>query len=185
MSQAGNLPQVTPKPIFDAAFAFARTYLLASAVELDLFTRIDDGDHTVAALAQATGCSERGLRLLLNALTASGFAEKHGERFGLTPTAKTFLSRNSPSYLGGWLRHVAQIQPAWSKLTEVVRTRGSSLAKANPHTPEPAPMSSTCISLLSVIRGSIACATIWAGARFMANRLPTNWEKNSPWSCSP
>lgn len=121
MSQAGKSPQISPKPIIEIAFAFAQTYLLASAIELDLFTNIDNGHDTVISLAGATGGSQRGLRAMLNALSAMGLLEKHQDRFALTPTAKTFLSRNGAADFGAWVRHMLQIQPKWAHLTETVR----------------------------------------------------------------
>ena len=121
-TRATNFPQVTPQPIIEAAFAFGRTQVLVSAVELDIFSHIDNGQHTVGELARVTQTNERGLRMLLNALTAQGYLSKRDRRYQLSEMAKTFLSKKSPAYLGGWTRHMMQIQPAWNKLTEVVRT---------------------------------------------------------------
>lgn len=117
-----NSSQVTPEPIIEAAFAFGRTQVLVSAVELDLFTHIENGQHTVAELARVTQASERGLRMLLNALAAQQYLTKNGGRYDLAEMAKAFLSKRSPAYLGGWVLHMTQIQPAWSHLTEAVRT---------------------------------------------------------------
>lgn len=122
MSQAEIPPKVNPSTIIHDAFAFTRTFVLTSAIELDLFTQIDNGLSTTAELAGATGCSERGLRILLGALCGAGYLERRADKFSLTETAKTFLSHNSPSYFGGWLLHMRQIQPEWNHLTETVRS---------------------------------------------------------------
>lgn len=122
MSQAEVPRQANPGNIIHDAFAFTRTFVLTSAIELDIFTQIDDGFGTIVDLAGATGCSERGLRILLGALCGAGYLERRGDEFALTETAKTFLSSNSPSYFGGWLMHMRQIQPEWNHLTETVRS---------------------------------------------------------------
>jgi len=106
----------------ETAFAFGRSNVLVTAVELELFTHIDNGEHTIEELARNARASERGLRMLLNVLTAQGFLDKRGERYELTETARLYLSKRSPSYLGGLVRHTLQMQPAWGKLTEAVRT---------------------------------------------------------------
>lgn len=114
-------PQVTPEPIMQITFAFATTRVLASAVELDLLTEIDQGANTIETLSAATQCSPRGLRIILNALVALKLLERDKEHFRLTPAAATFLSQNSPQYLGGVVMHSAQLQPRWEHLTETIR----------------------------------------------------------------
>jgi len=114
--------QATPNPIMEAVFAFGRTQVLVSAVELDLFTHIENGQHSAAELARVTQASERGLRMLLNVLAAQQYLTKSGDRYYLTEMAKAFLSKRSPTCMGGLVLHMKQIQPGWSRLTEVVRS---------------------------------------------------------------
>jgi len=73
-----NLPQMSsvterkppsPEPIFEAVWGFAVTRVLTTAVDLDVFTAIARGHHTVDDLVKDRSCSERGLAMLLHALT--------------------------------------------------------------------------------------------------------------------
>lgn len=123
MSQApANPAGPSPMVLMETAWSFTRTQVLETAIELDLFTQIDNGAHTPDLLSRAAGADMRALRILLNALAGLKILDKAEGRFGLTEPAKLYLSRNSPSYVGNFLLHVQQIMPAWAHLTEVVRT---------------------------------------------------------------
>ncbi len=115
-------PAVSPMTLMDTAWGFTRSQILKSGVELDVFTQIESGQRTAPALARAIGASERGIRILMNALTGLQVLEKAGEEYRLTEGARLFLSKNSPAYMGEWLLHVDQLMPAWAHLTEVVRS---------------------------------------------------------------
>ncbi len=121
-TSAAGPGSATPQSIIDAFFSFTRTQILLSAVELDLFTRIDEGHHTVEQLARATHASRRGLGMLLNVLVAEKYLLRHGDRFELSDTARIFLSRRSPRSMATLVLHARQIMPNWMQLTEIVLT---------------------------------------------------------------
>ena len=114
--------QITPGQVMEQAFAFARTHIVRSAVELELFTHIGRGRHTVAELVKATGASERGIRILLNALVGIGMLQKAHDRYALTDVSRAFLVKDSPGYIGGFLMFTPQVEKAYEDLTTVVRT---------------------------------------------------------------
>jgi ubiquinone/menaquinone biosynthesis C-methylase UbiE len=114
--------QVTPAPVLEATFGFAANQILLTSIDLDLFTHLARGTNTVPALARATACSPRGLRILLNALVGFKYLEREGDRFTMTPMTETFLLKTSPQYLGGMILHSRQVRPSWDRLTEIVRT---------------------------------------------------------------
>jgi len=115
-------PIASPITLMDTAWGFTRTEVLKTGVELDIFTQIEKGHTDAKSLAEAIGASERGVRILLNALVGLKVLEKAGERYDLTQGARIFLSRSSPACMGEWLLHVSQLMPAWAHLTEVVRS---------------------------------------------------------------
>ncbi len=115
-------PQVTPQPIFQATFAFAVTHILGTAIDLDLFTLIHRGHTSVEALARATSSSERGLRVLLNALAANGFIDKQPGSYRLNDLSARFLSKDGPRYVGGLVLHSRLTHDNWAQLTEIVRS---------------------------------------------------------------
>src|SRR3954471_14666506 len=91
---------VSPEVVFDALFAYQQTAALKAAIDLELFTAIDEGNHDVDTLARRVGASARGVRILCDFLTTLDFLTKQGGRYGLSPTAAAFLSRQSPTYMG-------------------------------------------------------------------------------------
>ncbi len=93
--------QPSPELFFSTVFAFQRTFALKGAIDLDLFTAIAEGKSTAKAIADRCQASERGTRILCDALTINGFLTKQDGAYALTPDSAMFLDRRSPAYLGG------------------------------------------------------------------------------------
>ena len=71
-----------------------------SAIDLDVFTAIDDGDAASQAIATRSGAAERGVRILCDYLSTIGLLTKADGTYRLTPESAAFLSKRSPAYLG-------------------------------------------------------------------------------------
>ena len=71
--------------VFDTLFAYQRSAALKSAIELDVFTAIDTGDGTAAAIATRCGASERGVRILCDYLATIGLLAKSDSTYHLPP----------------------------------------------------------------------------------------------------
>jgi len=117
----------TPERIAQMAWGFAPAHALSSAVELRLFTHIAEGRTTFSDLRAATGASERGLAMLLNAMVGLGFLTRSGDgasaTYGLAPDAAAFLVEGRPSFYGGFVQLAAsQLSQSWSGLSDSVRT---------------------------------------------------------------
>ena len=84
----------------DISFGLSRAAVLKAALELEILTRIAEGHRTVPALARLGGMSERGTRLLLDALVFIGMLIKQRNEYGLAPTAEAFLVKGKPAYFG-------------------------------------------------------------------------------------
>ncbi len=95
-----NAP-LTPQPIFEIMTAFQRSAAMKAALELELFTKIAEGNKTAATIASACGASERGIRILCDTMTVMGFLLKQGNEYELNELSGAFLNRQSPAYLGG------------------------------------------------------------------------------------
>jgi 2-polyprenyl-3-methyl-5-hydroxy-6-metoxy-1,4-benzoquinol methylase len=129
----------SPELFFETAFAHQRTAALKAAIDLDVFTAIDEGARTARAVADARGVPERGIRILCDYLTVLGFLTKRGDTFELTQDSTVFLSKRSPAYLGGTLGflNTPDLLANFGRLTETIR-RGfvpqeqSTVAEANP-----------------------------------------------------
>lgn len=107
--------------IMQLAFSHVPAQVVVSAARLRLFAHVGAAGGTASEVAGRAATSERGTRMLLDALVALGLLTKSGGRYNLTPTAAEHLVAESPNYVGamwempGWLE-------SWNDLPEVVRT---------------------------------------------------------------
>ncbi len=95
VATAVELPP-SPAVIFKALNAHQETEALRAAIELDVFSALGGQTCTAAELAQRCATSERGMRILCDFLTASGFLAKEDHQYRLTPVSAEFLDRASP-----------------------------------------------------------------------------------------
>lgn len=120
-AQAGKQP--SPAIVFDTLNGYQRTQALKTAIDLELFTAIGEGNTTVKTIAQRCGASERGTRIVCDYLTVHGFLTKQGDNYSLTPDSSTFLDKRSPAYMGTVANFIlsSYIREPFEKLTETVR----------------------------------------------------------------
>ena len=87
-----NKHKLTPLKIQEINWSYAKTLVLATAVELNIFTHIVNGKKTIEEIVQATQASRRGIEMLINALTGLNLLIKDKDGyFHLTPDANEFL----------------------------------------------------------------------------------------------
>jgi hypothetical protein len=86
--------------IFDTLFAYQKSAALKTAIDLGLFTAIDEGACTATAIATRVSVSERGARILCDYLTVNRLLAKSDAGYQLVPESAAFLSKRSPAYLG-------------------------------------------------------------------------------------
>jgi SAM-dependent methyltransferase len=124
--------------VFDAFTSYQRTAAMKAAIELDVFSAIGAGGATLAAVAQRTGASVRGLRALCSRLVADGFLTLDGERYRLAPAAEMFLDRASPVFAGSAIAFMTSphIVAGFDRLTEAVRRGGTAVGEHNALAPE-------------------------------------------------
>jgi ubiquinone/menaquinone biosynthesis C-methylase UbiE len=113
--------ELNPEQLMQMNMSYTSSRVLAAGVRLNVFTHIARGRQTVAAIAQAAGASERGMRMLLDALTALQLLSKGDGRYRLPPTSEKFLMRESPDYLGAFMEDDTHWD-AWGRLPEAIRT---------------------------------------------------------------
>jgi ubiquinone/menaquinone biosynthesis C-methylase UbiE len=83
-------------PAYDAVLAYQRTAMVLAAHRLDVFTLIGSGCAAIADLAERTGTSPRGMRILCDSLTAIDLLEKSDPNYRLSASAGRYLDRGSP-----------------------------------------------------------------------------------------
>jgi ubiquinone/menaquinone biosynthesis C-methylase UbiE len=113
--------EIGPEQLMEMGMSFCPSRILSTGVKLDVFSHLASGPATAAEVARAAGTSERGMRMLLDALTVLQLLTKSGGRYGLISSSERFLVRESPDYLGAFLEDDS-LWEAWGKLTEAVRT---------------------------------------------------------------
>jgi ubiquinone/menaquinone biosynthesis C-methylase UbiE len=123
VTETNTRPQApTPlEQIWQMSFSFTPARVLTTALQLRIFSHLAAGPATAADIAGATESSERGARMILDALTGFGLLTKSDERYELAPHARQYLVRESDDYVGGLMESGAALD-AWSHLTDCVRT---------------------------------------------------------------
>lgn len=113
--------QLTSDRIQDTLYAFTKSQILFTAIDLDIFTQIAQGYNQLGQLQEKLKLNERGLRLLLNGLVGIGFlkADKAGI-YSLPEDVANFLVKSQPNYMGGMVHHCKWLYENWSLLTDAV-----------------------------------------------------------------
>jgi len=114
-------PAVDPELLHQMAFSFIPSRVLSAGLQLGVFSHIASGKQTAEEVAAAAQASERGIRMLLDALAVTQLLTRNGARYELTPLASRFLVRGTPDYLGR-LFEQDELWESWGRLTDVIRT---------------------------------------------------------------
>lgn len=124
-NQAGAPP--SPQLFFETVTAFHQTEALKAAIQLELFTAIGEGNQAAKTIAQRCQASERGTRILCDALVIMGFLTKKDSNYGLTRDSAIFLDQHSPAYIGGSIRFLLSPPSleGFRELTAAVRKGGT------------------------------------------------------------
>jgi len=105
---------------------------LHAGVKLDLFTLLADTPLSASELAQVISADERGLEMLLNALTAMELLEKDNDTYKSSQFSIAYLSKKSDTYMGHIIMHHHHLVEGWSRLDEAV-TNGTPVRKHSSH----------------------------------------------------
>lgn len=92
--------KVNASLIIDIAMGASKTYILQTAVQMDVFTHLQQS-QTAKEVAETQGTHERLTEKFLNALVAMELLEKSEDRYKLTSIARTYLLPSSPVNLIG------------------------------------------------------------------------------------
>ena len=127
MAGADPTSHPTPALFFETVNAYQRTASLKAAIELDVFTAIGEGKHSVNELAERCETSDRGMRILCDYLVIIGFLTKTGSGYELTPDTARFLDRNSKAFLGGAIEFMLSpmLTESFQDVAAVVRKGGT------------------------------------------------------------
>jgi len=108
--------------LFRTAGSYWEACTLHAGVKLEIFTEIGDGSVTAEELAGRLEGDNRGVTMLLNALTAMGLLDKKDHLYANTSMGKSLLVKTSPQYIGYIIMHHYYLFSAWSRLPEAVKS---------------------------------------------------------------
>jgi len=111
---------VTPEKIMQLTGGGQAVALLGTAVQNEVFTRLEAGAMTPDELAKAAKIAPRGAKALLDGLLALGLVTLAGGRYANSPEASTFLVEGKPSSLTGMARVAMHGLSNWARLPEAV-----------------------------------------------------------------
>ena len=97
-----------------------RSSTVHAGVKLDIFTGIGNGRLTAAELSNKMAASQRGVEMLLNALTALGLLEHDDDLYQNTAFAREHLVKGEPGYLGYIIMHHFHLVDSWAQLHAAV-----------------------------------------------------------------
>ncbi len=122
MTPPGTTQEWHPGKLLETSGYYWKTCALHAGVKLDIFTIIGDELLTGREISEKLAGDERGVTMLLNALTAMNLLEKSDEKFCSAPAGKSFLSKDSPKYIGYMIMHHHHLMASWSQLDQAVLT---------------------------------------------------------------
>ena len=119
-----DLLMVSPLPLMQLSIGFWSFKALAAANELDLFARLAGTDgRTIDELAEMLNVDQRPAEMLVTACASLGLLEGRDGRYLNSALAEEFLVPGKAYHFGGWVQMLdRRLYPAWSRLTEAVRT---------------------------------------------------------------
>jgi predicted O-methyltransferase YrrM len=111
-----------PGELLEVSGYFWKTCTLHAAVKLDVFTCLAEEQLLSAEVSDRLKASSKGVERLLNALVAMELLTKADDKYFNTSSAKEFLSKDSPKYLGNIIMHHHHLVESWSQLDQCVQS---------------------------------------------------------------
>jgi ubiquinone/menaquinone biosynthesis C-methylase UbiE/predicted transcriptional regulator len=121
MSGKEKSVELQPELIQNIHWSFARSQVLLSAMELDVFSIVHQGNTTLEKIARAIGSNHRAVRIFLDALVGMGILGKTRGNYKLTAESKAFLVKGESQYLGQFILGVAKSHRYWENLSQVIK----------------------------------------------------------------
>jgi predicted O-methyltransferase YrrM len=100
--------------------AFWRSSTIHAAVKLEIFSIIGDRERTLAEISNSLGAKQRGVKMLLNGLTAMGLLKHEDNVYKNTDFTGSYLVKSRPSYMGHIILHHFHLVDGWSQLHDAV-----------------------------------------------------------------
>ncbi|HWF98193.1 MAG TPA: methyltransferase [Steroidobacteraceae bacterium] len=112
-------PPFGPEQLMQLHMSMVPARVLSAALRFDVFRHLEEGRDSAEGVAEAAGASPRGIRMLLDVLTALGLVEKRAGSYRAAEPARRYLLRSSEDYMGTMLEQ-DHLWQAWMALPEVI-----------------------------------------------------------------
>ncbi len=106
--------------IRELAFAFQKSRLFLTAMELDVFSVIGEDGKTSEQVSNAINADKKAVDRLLNALCGIELIKKKDNKYFNQPYTLKYLVSSSPEYMED-LKHYSNLWNSWTDLTEAVK----------------------------------------------------------------
>ncbi len=103
--------------------AFIESASLFSAIDLDLFTAISQGENTVARFATISGITELNAERLMTMCATAELIHWKDEHYENAEDVERFLVKGAKGYAGPWLTFLRPGWKNWGNLTEKLKTQ--------------------------------------------------------------
>ncbi len=114
--------QWTPGELLEISGFFWKTAVLHTAVKLDVFTLIGDGQLSTDEISQRLSAESKGVSRFMDALVAMELLVKTDGKYVNIPSVRSLLSKHSPQYIGHIIMHHHHLVESWSKLDQAVQS---------------------------------------------------------------
>ena len=111
-----------PGTLLETSGYYWKTCTLHAGVKLDVFTVIGKEKLAAEEIAARVGADSDAIARLLDALAAMELVEKDDGLYVNIGAAATFLSKDSPDYIGYMILHHHYLVDHWRRLDESVKT---------------------------------------------------------------
>ena len=115
-----EIPEWNPGKLTEVSGSYWMGCTLHAGVRIDVFTLIGNEMLTAEEITQKLNGDSRAVAMLLNAIAAMGLLEKKDNRFFNTSAGSTFLSKDSPKYMGYIIKHHSHLIESWARLAQAV-----------------------------------------------------------------
>ena len=117
-----NTKEWSPGQLLEISGNYWKTSTLHAGIKLDVFTAIGNEQFPSEDIAEKLNTNKRGTAMLLNALAAMKLLKKTKNKYSNTPTGISYLSKNSPQYIGHMIMHHHHLVESWFNLDQAVKT---------------------------------------------------------------
>lgn len=114
--------QWTPGDLLEISGFFWKTAVLHTAVKLDVFTVVGNGQFSAIELSQRLKADPKGVTRLLDALVAMELLLKIDGDYTNSDSSRNFLNKTSPQYLGHIIMHHHHLVESWSNLDQAIQS---------------------------------------------------------------